>query len=281
MKTVSIVTPSYNQGQFLAETIESVLSQDGDFYIDYIIADGGSTDDSVAVIEKYERLLNSGDFPVKCRGIDLRWWSHKDAGQSAALNEGFKMATGEIIGWLNSDDCYRPGAVRRAVDALLADPNIDLVYGYCDKTDEAGRTLEVLKSPEFDRRLIFSNPNVIYQPTVFWRRSLLEKVGLLDEDLQFAMDFDLWLRMAKVGEFKLIPEVLATYRFTTDSKSVARDKEFWPEVDRILRRNGLRLSPIYLALHRLGWAHRLWAAIRTPWLIRAKNRLMGFWQAPE
>lgn len=279
---VSIVTPSYNQGRFLGETIASVLSQEGDFFIDYIIADGGSTDDSVEVIQRFEEALKNGEFPVKCSGIDLQWWSRPDAGQSAALNEGFKAADGAIVAWLNSDDCYYPGAVRRAVEVFAADADVGLVYGYCANTDESGDVERILKSPEFDRQLLFRNMNLINQPATFFRRSLLEEAGYIDEDMHYAMDYDLWLRMAKLAKFKLIPEVLATYRFSPGSKSIHDSQAFWPEVDKIIRREGgLGLPRSYLFLHRFGWVHRLWSRLRSPLLMKVKNKVFGFWQAGD
>ncbi len=261
---VSIITPSYNQAQFLGKAILSIKEQDYP-RIEHIIIDGGSTDGSLDVLEKYSDSLT--------------WISEPDEGQSQAINKGFARASGEIIGWINSDDFYLPGAVSIAAKALTENPDIDAIYGYCAKVDENGKTTEILKSPEFDRRVIFSNPCIIYQQTVFFRKSLLDKAGLLDEKLHYAMDFDLWIRMAKVGEFKLIPEVLAAYRFTSDCKSVANSEKFWQEVDQIFRRNDeLKINPVYLALHKSKLVHVVWNRLRTPSLMKLRNRLFGFWQ---
>src|SRR5262245_45147166 len=110
----SIITPSYNQGQFLGETIESVISQSGAFSIDYIIVDGGSTDNSVDIIRQYDERLHRGGWPVKCQGISYRWVSEQDKGQADALMKGFLMAKGNIFAWVNSDDTYIPGALQAA-----------------------------------------------------------------------------------------------------------------------------------------------------------------------
>src|SRR3990170_2770087 len=126
---ITIVTPSYNQGRFIEETIKSVLSQEGGFYIEYLIMDGGSTDNSVEVIKKYDRLLKEGRWPVKCLGITYSWASEKDKGQSDAINKGFRQARGDYIAWLNSDDTYEPGAIGKAVDYLQAHPEYMMVYG--------------------------------------------------------------------------------------------------------------------------------------------------------
>src|ERR1035437_9764873 len=108
---ISIVTPSYNQGEFLAETIESVISQEGEFHIDYIIVDGASTDTSVEIIRHYDELLNERNWSIKCCGIRFRWTSGKDKGQTDALMKGFRIAKGDVYAWLNSDDTYLPGAL--------------------------------------------------------------------------------------------------------------------------------------------------------------------------
>src|SRR5574340_1418719 len=115
---ITVVTPSFNQGRFIDETIRSVISQEGDFYLEYLIMDGGSTDETVDIIKKYDRLIKEGKWPVKCRGIEYRWVSEKDNGQADAVNKGFKIARGEILGWLNSDDTYLPGALGKALKYL-------------------------------------------------------------------------------------------------------------------------------------------------------------------
>lgn len=108
---ISIVTPSFNQGRFLEQTINSVITQEGDFYIDYIVADGGSTDNSVAIIKKYDDLIKSKEFICQCRGIEFSWWSQKDNGQPEALNNAFGRAKGDILAWINSDDYYNDAEV--------------------------------------------------------------------------------------------------------------------------------------------------------------------------
>src|SRR4030065_1321205 len=129
---VSVVTPSYNQGRYIEETIKSVLSQEGDFRIEYLVMDGGSSDNSVEVIKKYDRLLKEGRWPVKSLGITYSWVSEKDKGQSDAINKGFRQATGDYIAWLNSDDTYEPEAIRKAIDYLEAHPEHMMAYGEGD-----------------------------------------------------------------------------------------------------------------------------------------------------
>lgn len=217
---ISIVTPSFNQGEFIEDTIRSVISQDGYFFIDYIIIDGGSTDDSVEIIKKYDRLLKEGEWPVKCRGIEYRWVSEKDRGQTDAINKGFLMAQGEIINWINSDDTLLPGALQSLVDAFSKKPDTDIVYGEAYYTDEKGNIIEACPTRPFRyENLAVASP--MCQPAVFYKRKVLLDAGLLNMELHYTMDYDLWLRIGKRCRIKQIPAYLATYRLHSESKTVA------------------------------------------------------------
>ncbi|MHB0976068.1 MAG: glycosyltransferase family 2 protein [Candidatus Aquicultorales bacterium] len=264
---LSIVTPSFNQADFIEQTIRSVLEQ-GYPDVEHIVIDGGSTDGTLDILKKYE--------------TDVKWISEPDKGQSHAINKGFAMARGEIIGWINSDDYYFPGAFHKAVDCLNSHPEVGLVYGYCAKVDEKGKEIEVLRSPEFDRGLLYKNPCLIWQQSVFFRKALLDTAGLLDDTLHYAMDYDLWIRMAKEGDFKLIPEILAAYRFSRESKSVASDQSFWLEVDTIFDRyEEIDIPWLYRALHKSKLVHGIWNRIRSPFLLRFRDRMFGFWRASD
>ncbi len=217
---ITIVTPSYNQGGYLAETIESVISQTGDFFIDYIIIDGKSTDNSVEIIKHYECLLQQGGWPVTCRGITYRWFSEKDKGQTDALMKGFNMARGEILAWINSDDTYLPGAVQAATDFFRDHPDTGLLYGdshYCDAT---GAIIGRYRTREFALDTLASF-NFICQPSAFFRRDVFEDVGGLDKTLHFAMDYDLWIRIAKRFSCGYLPRFLSTYRLHEASKTIS------------------------------------------------------------
>lgn len=218
--TVSIITPSYNQGEFIAETIVSVLSQPGDFYLDYLIMDGGSTDDSVEIIKKYEELLESGAWPIACRGIAYRWSSGKDGGQADALNKGFALAKGEILGWLNSDDTYLPGAVTKAVEHLIAHPASVMVYGNAHYTDRGGIVTGSYPSEKFSLKRLAENC-FICQPAGFFRKAALIEVGGLDSNLQASMDYELWIRMGKRfdGRIDFIEDYLANSRMYQENKT--------------------------------------------------------------
>jgi glycosyltransferase involved in cell wall biosynthesis len=216
----SIITPSWNQGRFIEETIRSVLNQEGEFSVDYIIIDGGSTDNSVEIIKKYETLLIRGEWPIRCRGIQYRWISEKDNGQTDAINKGIRMSTGEIIAWLNSDDTYSPGALQKVCDAFTNNPACDIVYGKTFYIGEDGKAIGQYPTEPFSReRLAVSN--FICQPSAFFRRTVLDRVGYPDVNLRYAMDYDLWIRMAERHQFLYLREFLAHYRLHSESKTVS------------------------------------------------------------
>jgi glycosyltransferase involved in cell wall biosynthesis len=223
--TLSIITPSYNQGEFLAETIESVLSQAGDFYLDYIIIDGGSKDNSVEVIKHFEDSLKLGQRPITCRGITYRWLSEQDRGQTDALVKGFRMACGEIFGWLNSDDTYLPGALQAAAAHFKSNPDSALLYGDANYCDAAGSVIGRYRTEPFEyEKLAYFN--FICQPSAFFRSEVYLAVGGLDEKLQFALDFDLWVRIARHYPCHYLPQVFALYRLHESSKTVRDDTLF-------------------------------------------------------
>jgi glycosyltransferase involved in cell wall biosynthesis len=216
---ISVVTPSFNQGEYLSETIRSVISQKGDFLIDYIIVDGASSDNSVEIIRHYERLLVEGNWPVYCDGIRFRWLSEEDKGQAYALMKGFRMAEGEVLAWLNSDDTYLPGALQSAANLFRDDPEIGLLYGAAYYCDAAGATIGKYRTEDFGLgKLAYSN--IICQPSTFFRKNTFEAVGGLDETLQFAMDYDLWVRIASRFPCRYLPQVLSTYRLHEASKTI-------------------------------------------------------------
>ena len=205
---ISIVTPSYNQAQFLEETILSVLSQDYPS-IEYLIIDGDSTDGSVEIIRKYEDRL-------------AYWVSEPDQGQSQAINKGFQRANGEILAWMNSDDVYCPGAMRAAVDFLRLHPDVALVYGRAELIDGDGATLLPIPWEDFDVPTCITRQRYpIPQPAAFFRREAVQRVGLLDERLHYCLDWDYWIRIGMAGlKVSKIPQTLARCRLHRDSKTV-------------------------------------------------------------
>jgi glycosyltransferase involved in cell wall biosynthesis len=217
---ISVITPSYNQGRYLAETIESVLGQEGDFHLDYIIVDGGSTDNSVETIKRYERSLNEGAWQKKCRGIRYRWVSEKDKGQTDAIMKGFRMAEGEILAWLNSDDTYLPDALQKVAAVFSGEPEVTVIYGRAYYTGTKSEILGTYPTAPFDFRRLASF-NFVCQPSTFFRKSSYESAGGLDLDLNYGMDYDLWIRLAKQFGFRYITEFLSTYRLHEESKTIS------------------------------------------------------------
>jgi glycosyltransferase involved in cell wall biosynthesis len=216
---VSIVTPSYNQAQYLEQTLRSVLEQDYP-RIEYIVIDGASIDGSVEIIKKYGKQL-------------AYWVSEKDSGQAEAINKGFSRATGEIVAWLNSDDFYFPGAIKSAVKAFVSHPEVGLVYGDTVAVDEKGEAIHYPKYAQWDLDNLLTF-NIIGQPAVFMRRDVLLKAGFLDPSFHFLLDHQLWIRMASHAPMVYVPERWAAGRFHESAKNVAQAARFGEDAFRIL-----------------------------------------------
>ena len=208
MPLVSVITPSFNQAAFIEETIQSVLMQDYP-YIEHIIVDGGSTDGTLDILKKYSYLRNR-----------FCYISEPDRGQSHAINKGLKMAKGDIIGWLNSDDTYLPGAVSKAVNALQAHSEQAMVYGKGYHIDINGQIINSYPVEPFDRERLYKFC-IICQPAAFLRKNIFEIVGGVDEDLDFCMDYDLWIRISKDYPIGYIEDYLANSRLHPTCKSQA------------------------------------------------------------
>jgi glycosyltransferase involved in cell wall biosynthesis len=223
---VSIITPSYNQGQFLEETILSVLGQDYS-HIEYLVLDGGSTDESLAVLHRYDGRL-------------AYWESQPDRGQAHAINKGLQRARGEILGWLNSDDILIPGTVRRAVEAFNQYPDVDVVYGRLERIDEDAQTVPtpLLPKDHLDFGLSYViGECIVNQPGSFWRRRIMEQIGYLNESLRYAMDYDYWIRMALAGaRFMHLPHSVARFRLSPASKTVKQSAAMAQEQLGVLER---------------------------------------------
>ncbi len=219
MYLVSIVTPSYNQALYLEQTIQSVLEQDYP-RIEYIVVDGASTDDSFEIIKKYNDRL-------------AYWISEKDSGQAEAINKGFGRAKGEILAWLNSDDYYLPNTISAVVKCFEENPDVVMVYGDMLAVDGDGQTINVLKYKQLSLEdlLCFQ---IIGQPSVFFRRSALEKTGLLDTSFHFMLDHHLWIRLTQQGKIQHVPQVWSAARYHPQAKNRARAAEFGREAFRVL-----------------------------------------------
>ena len=205
---VSIVTPSFNHAQFLERTMQSVLQQNYS-NLEYIVQDGGSTDGTDQVLKKYRPKLKSVE-------------SRPDGGQANAINLGFQHASGEIMGWLNSDDLLLPGAVPYVAAFFLAHPEVDVVYGHRINIDEYDQEIGRWIMPSHDNELL-RWADYIPQETLFWRRRIWDKVGAsLDESFQFALDWDLLLRFQDAGaKFARLPRFLGAFRVHAAQKTQA------------------------------------------------------------
>ena len=221
---VSIITPSFNQARYLEETIRSVLDQDHP-QLEYIIVDGGSTDGSLEIIKKYADRL--------------AWWvSEKDQGQTDAINKGFARAKGEILAWLNSDDTYNPGAISAALAFLQAHPRAGLVYGDTNFIDENGKILGAFPAAQTDYKRLRRGFVHIPQQAAFFRADIWKQVGPLDPSFYFAMDYDLWVRIASHAPIFYTPQVWANFRLHSEGKTVVADQRCWPEMLRVHYRDG-------------------------------------------
>ena len=221
---VSVVTPSFNQAHFIEKTIQSVLSQEYS-HIEYMVVDGGSSDNTTEILRRYENRL--------------AWWvSERDQGQTDAINKGFARATGDIFAWLNSDDSYESGAVSAAVRYLEDHPQVGMVYGACNFINEDGQVIGKFDARQTSHRRIRRGYNHIPQQTMFFRAGLWRQVGPLDPSFHYAMDYDLWTRISARSEIKYVPQTWANFRLHTAGKTLLADERFWPEMLRVHYRDG-------------------------------------------
>jgi glycosyltransferase involved in cell wall biosynthesis len=227
---VTIVTPSYNQEKFIRATIESVLAQDYPA-IEYIVMDGGSTDETAAIAGEYSGKLT--------------FISERDRGQSHAINKGFRMARGEIVSWLNSDDIILPGAVRHAVDVLTQNPRLGAVYGEGYTIDRDGSVIGRFGATEpFNLWKLIYLSDYILQQTVYFRRSVFDDVGFVDEQLNWGMDWELLMRIGKKYPMELIPEYMGSLREYDAAKTFSGGFRRIRELVKIMRRHGqVRFPP--------------------------------------
>jgi len=246
--TVSIITASYNQGHFIEETIVSVLSQEGDFFLDYLIMDGGSTDNSIEIVRRYDRLVREGRWQTGCRGISFRWTSERDSGQADAINKGLALARGTIVGWLNSDDTYLPGAIAKVVAYMREHPDSVMVYGSAHYTDKDGIVTGSYPTEPF-RLERLAEKCFICQPAAFVRAEALAAAGRLDAGLLASMDYDLWIRMGKKFEDRIayLDQYLATSRMYPENKTNAIRDMVLRENLRILQRYFGYINGEYIA----------------------------------
>ncbi|RPI85826.1 MAG: glycosyltransferase [Chloroflexi bacterium] len=219
---VSVITPSFNQGRFLEASIQSVLKQDYP-NIEYIIVDGGSKDESVEIIRKYQDKL--------------AWWvSEKDRGHADALNKGFSHATGEILAWLNSDDIYHPGAVSEAVALLKEHPDVGMVYGDANLIDDESNLIGKFPSKQTSYKQMLRGSVHIPQATTFFRTDLYRQISPLSLTLFFGFDYDFWVRLAKISKLLYVPRLWADFRIHQSGKTVVNDDRCYPDMLKVHQR---------------------------------------------
>jgi len=255
----SIVTPSFNQAGFIERTLNSVQGQQADFGVEHIVIDGGSTDGTLEILEKYSGRI--------------RYFSGPDRGMADALNKGFGMASGNIIGWLNSDDLYLPGTLQKTAEYFEQHPGCLWLYGNCRIIDEDDHEIRrwitayknrLARNFSYERLLV---ENFISQPAVFMRREALEAAGQVDTTLPTAMDYDLWLRLAKLGKPGYLSDDLACFRVHKGSISARSYRAQFAEQYSIHLRYDRRLK--YRLLHRM----HVMKTIGSYWMLNQAGKL--------
>lgn len=261
--SVSVVVPNFNGVRFLSRTLESLELQSYPD-LDVIVVDGASTDGSVELIKKWAERL-----PV-------RWVSEPDSGQAAAINRGLRMATGDVMGWINSDDLLTPRAVEWAVERFAAAPELGFVWGFCLVIDADERPVTI-QNPYVREDLaeLRRHRNYVSQPGSFYRRDVVDEFGPLSEHLHYLFDYDFFLRVAGRARAEFIPEVMAWFRIHDSSKTGSQERAFLREEPRVYRNNGGSwLSPFWLDYLR----YRLWQKpvnrIKEPFR-RVARRILG------
>jgi glycosyltransferase involved in cell wall biosynthesis len=240
---ISIITPSFNQAKFIERTIKSVLQQ-GYKNFEYIVMDGGSTDKTPNILKKFSN--------------QIIWQSEKDKGQSDAINKGLKMATGDIVTYLNSDDTYEPGTLKKVIKFFQNNPEKKWVYGKCKIINENDREIrkpitwyknQLLKKYNYPKLLA---ENFISQPATFWKKELHTEFGYFDEKEKFCMDYDFWLRIGKKYPAGVINSYLANFRYHSASKSGSVNKKQFQDELRLAKKYG-RGHPLSVFLHSINY----------------------------
>lgn len=219
LPSISVITPSFNQGPFIARTLASVAQQSHPA-LEHLVMDGGSSDNTLQVLRR--------------AGAGVHWVSQPDQGQADAVNQGLQAARGELIGWLNSDDIYYPQALAQVATHFAAHPELDVVYGDADHIDLEDRPFEPYPTAAWDPLLLL-HVCFICQPALFFRRRVLERVGLLNPTLQYCMDYEFWLRLSAAGcRFAYLPRRLAGSRLYPTNKTLANQPAVHHEIAQML-----------------------------------------------
>lgn len=263
---ISVITPSFNQAEFLEQTIRSVVEQ-GYPNLEYFVVDGGSTDGSREIIKQHASHIS--------------WWtSETDRGQTHAINKGLSRATGQILCWLNSDDYFPPDTLRFVSQCF--EPGVDVVVGHCLRIDTAGQTSRLVRGGVADRAdlLRFWKPVAMHQPSIFWRKTVTDRIGLLDESLHYAMDYEYWLRMSREFSFRNVDRTLSHAHLHARAKTAddwryqwERRRVVWREVRRA---GGTEVRRFVLDFLAHGLAHEAAFLVRPAFPLKVRRALRRF-----
>lgn len=223
---ISVITPSFNQGQFIERTLNSVAQQrqflPSDIELEHVVYDGGSTDNTVTVLQSFEP--------------PIRFVSEQDDGQAHAVNKGILSTHSDVIGWINSDDVYYPGAIAAVMDYFKANPDIDVVYGMADHIDVMDQAFEAYPTEAWDYNRL-QETCIICQPALFFRRNVVEQWGLLDASLNYCMDYEYWLRLGQAQvHFGYLEKKLAGSRLYADNKTLGSRVKVHAEINDMFKR---------------------------------------------
>lgn len=239
LPSITVITPSFNQGHFITETIESVLSQDYP-NLEYWVIDGGSTDNTVQILKSY--------------GKRIKWVSEKDKGQTHAINKGMKLAQGDIVSYLNSDDVFKSNILHLVGTSFSQEKCMWITGDYCIINHEGYEIQSFVKEYKtffrnFNSSTILSILNYINQPSTFWKRSLFSEIGYFDEDLRYCMDYDFWLRLSQKYKPLILSQELSSFRIHAKSKGGSQYLQQFKEENKVIQRYEKNI--VLTTLHKL------------------------------
>jgi glycosyltransferase involved in cell wall biosynthesis len=256
MPTISIITPSYNQGKFIERTIQSVLAQ-GYPSLELIIMDGGSSDKTVKVLQKYQKLVSSSKYKKKNgSGHTFIWRSEHDSGQTNAINKGLRASKGEILTYLNSDDTYEPGALKTIATYFQKNPRAYFVYGKGKLIDSKDKDIGMYNDFQVDTEKLHQSCG-ISQPTAFWRRKVFTDIGFFDESFHYTMDYDYWVRVSKKYKMKYLPQILANTRIHADAKTSSQTQKLYKDAIRVQKKHYSFVHHDWIFTYTDGMVHAL------------------------